>query len=115
MAEIMSKEGYKWLYDATRAKISSKLRKEGADIELVQRFFNEIDKKKKAGSGAIKPAAQGAFEDRVREVLDKKGITALEDVKKKAAGYAKKVKVAVRYKKGAILLELDGKKAIGVD
>ena len=110
----VSKVGISWLYDGTRAKVAPALRKAGADPELVQRFFNQLDKKKKTGSGKLTEAGRAAFEDRLTEILDKKGITAIEDVKKKATAYAKKIKVEVRYKKEALHLAIDGKNVITV-
>lgn len=114
MAEIYSKAGYKWLYDKTRAKISDKLQKEGADAKQIQKFFNELDKKKRDSSGKQSLVARGAFEDRVTEILDKKKITGLEDVKKKAPAIGKKIKVAVRYKRNTIHLLVDGKSVVDV-
>ena len=68
----MTASGYKWLYDATRAKVSD--------------------------------------QDRVMELLEDKGLTSIEDVKKNAVKYGKKVKVVVRSKNGAVQLSVDGKK-----
>ena len=109
MAEIMSKTGYKWLYDATRAKISNKLQKEGADAKQIQKFFNVLDKKSKSKSGKSGKLAQIEFEDHVTEMLDKKDITSIVDVKKHAPKMAKKVKVVVRYKKDTLFLLVDKK------
>lgn len=113
MARI-SGTGYKWLYGSKRSKVSKMLQKEGADVEKIQRFFNELDKKKRTQSGKSAPLAIGAFEDRVAEILEDKKITSLADVKKQAPKYAKKIKVEVRYKKNVIQLLLDKKQVVGV-
>lgn len=105
----MTATGVKWLYDGTRAKVSGMLQKKGADVEQIQRFFNKLDSKKKTKAGKMAKLAQGAFEDRVKELLDKKGYTSIEDAKKHAPKYAKKIKVEVRYKNDVIQLLIDGK------
>lgn len=105
----MTATGYKWLYDGTRAKVSGMLQKKGADPELIQRFFNELDKKKKAKSGKSVRLVEAVFEDRVLELLENKGYTSIQDAKKHAPKYAKKVKVEVRYKNDEVQLLVDGK------
>ena len=70
--------------------------------------------KKKTQSGKSALLAVGAFQDRVAEILEKKKITAIAEVKKQAPKYAKKIKVEVRYKKKVIQLLLDKKQVVGV-
>ncbi len=124
MAEIMHKTGYKWLYDATRAKVSSKLQKEGADVENIQKFFKKLDKKVKTSGGTMMPLAQAAFIATAKEIYKKKkpapkeGTTysakeqeQLNELQKKIGA---KISGTVRYKKGEIILLMNGEQVASV-
>tara|TARA_R110001592_G_scaffold277647_4_gene544803 strand:- start:34 stop:411 length:378 start_codon:yes stop_codon:yes gene_type:complete len=124
MAEIMKKVGYKWLYDATRAKVSDKLQKEGADVKNIQKFFNKLDKKVSTPGGTSMPLAQAAFVEAVKDIYDAKkpdpkdGKTYSAKEREKLEAFQKKItsKVSgtVRFKSGAIILLMHGNEVVTV-
>lgn len=124
MAEIMKKVGYKWLYDATRAKVSDKLQKEGADVKNIQRFFNKLEKKINTPGGISMPLAQAAFIEAVKEIYDAKkpapkegnvySAKEQEKLKEFQKKIASKISATVRYKSGAIILLMHGKEVLSV-